>query len=99
MKYICIVFGDRHFKPIFGASIGNNLSLVVSCLCMVIFESQLVPNIPTPMKLWARYVDDIFVLFPNYHDHDDYLISLNMLFDSIQFTVECEQKFPFLDIP
>ena len=36
----------------------------------------------------ARYVDDIFVLFPN--DHDDYLIPLNMLSDSIKFTAEVE---------
>ena len=68
---------------------------------MEFFLFQLVPNIPTLIKLWASYVDDMFVFFsPNYHDLNDYLISLNMLSDSIKFTIqlECEQNIPFLDI-
>ena len=68
---------------------------------MILFlVSQLVPNIPTPIKFWARFVDDIFVLFPSNHDHNDFLISLNILSDSIKFTdeVESERKLPFLDI-
>ena len=52
----------------------NNLSPV---LIHGVLKSQLVPNIPTPLKLWARSIDDIFVSFPNDHNHVDYLISLN----------------------
>ena len=65
-----------------------------------VFEPKLVSNIPTPIELWALYVNDIFVKFPNDHDHDDFLISLNMLYGSIKFTVEVEymQNLPFLDI-
>ena len=94
------VFGDRYYKQIFGASMGNNLSPVVSCLYMEFFESQLVPYIPIPIRLWARYVDDIFVLFPSDHDPNDFLASLNLIYNSIKFTVEeeSEQKLPFLDI-
>ena len=36
------------------------------------------------------YADDIFVLFPNVNDHNDILISLNMISDSIKFRVEVE---------
>ena len=44
--------------------------------------------------------NDTFVLFPVDHEHDDYLISLNMISDSINFTVEVKykQKLTFLDI-
>ena len=40
------------------------------------------------------------MLFPNDHDHDHYLISLDLLSDSVNFTVEveCEKKLPVLDI-
>ena len=76
------------------------MSPVVSCLYMKFFETQLIPNLPTPINLWVRYIDDIFLLFPNDHDYDDYLRSLNMISDSIKFIVEVEseQKLPFLDI-
>ena len=60
---------------------GNNLSPVVSCLYMEFFQFQLVSNIPTAMKLWTCYDDDIFMLVTNDHDHDDYILSLNMLSD------------------
>ena len=54
LKKFCLtnnffVFGDRFYKQIFGASMGNNLSPVVSCLYMEFFESQLVPSIPIPI--------------------------------------------------
>ena len=84
------VFGDRFSKQNFGTSMGNNLSLVVSCLYMEFFQSQLVPSLPTSIRLWARYFDDIFVLFPNDHDPNDFLTSLKLLSDSLKFTVEEE---------
>ena len=49
------------------------------------------------MKLWARYVDDIFVLFPNDHNHNEYLV-LHTLSDFNKFSSEFEQKLPFLDV-
>ena len=55
-----------------------------------------VPNIPTPTKVWASYAEDLFVKFPS--NHDDYLMSLNKLSDSIKFRVECKRKLPLLDI-
>ena len=58
-------------------------------------------NIPTPIKLCVRYFYDTSLLFPNDQNHDDYLVSLNIIFDSIKFIVEveCEQlNLPFLDI-
>ena len=46
------------------------------------------------MKVLFNYIfflcDDIFVLFLNNHDHEDYFVSLNMLSDSIKITVEDE---------
>ena len=39
-------------------------------------ESQVVPNIPSPIRLWARHVDDIFVLFPNDSDSIKFIIAV-----------------------
>ena len=66
-------------------------------ICM---EFYLFPSIPTPMKLWAGYVNDVSVLFPNDHNQNYYFISLNVLSDSIEFTVEAiyDQKFQIVHI-
>ena len=76
---IFFVFVDQYFKQIFDASMENKLRPVVSRLWKEFLKSLLVLNIPTLMKLYARYVDDIFWLFPNDHNPDNYLISLYML--------------------
>ena len=105
---------STHFtEEIFKVPIGAFINLMKFCLTnkffvfgdryfkqILIFKFQLVPSILTPKSFWARSVDDIFVLIPNDLDHNDFLISLNMLSGSIEFTVEIEpeQKLPFLDI-
>ena len=82
-------FADWYFNKLF-----------VSGSLLHVHGVLLIPSIPTPIKLWGRYVDEKFVLFPNDHDHIDFLVSLNLHSDSIILTVEeeCEQKLPVLDI-
>ena len=65
---------DRYFNQKFAVSIFPNFYF-----CFLV--SQLVSNIPTTIERWARHVEDIFVLFLNGHDHDDYLMLLYMLSD------------------
>jgi hypothetical protein len=44
-------------------------------------------------SLWLRYVDDMFVVWPHGPSHlQDFLIHLNSLRPSIQFTMETESE-------
>ena len=52
-------------------------------------------------KVWKRYVDDTFVIWPHGRDHlNNFLTHINSLHSSITFTLEIEEKgrLPFLDV-
>ena len=51
-------------------------------------------------KIWKRYVDDTFVIWPHGRDYlNTFLDHINALHPSITFTVEVEEgKLPFLDV-
>ena len=92
-------FQDRFFKQKFGISMGSPLSPVLANLFMEYFESELLPTIGPQPKLWLRYVDDIFMLWPNDQDFNAFFNKVNDLVPSIKFTTEWENsgKMPFLD--
>ena len=79
---------------------GSPLSPVVANLYMEYFESELLPTLSLRPSMWARYVDDIFAIWP--HDRAEFpafLDALNALSPSIKFKVEWETDgvLPFLD--
>ena len=68
---------------------------------MEYYETQLFPNIlDTHENLWLRYVDDVFVIWPDSSDTDAFLESLNGLSPSITFKAEEENNgfISFLDV-
>ena len=80
---------------------GSPLSPVIANIFMESFENDALSSFRSQPKLWIRYVDDTFVLWPHgdtelnsFHDH------LNSQHPSIQFTKEEEidEKIPFLDV-
>ena len=80
---------------------GSPLSPVVANLYMEAFEQQALAKFPCKPRLWLRYVDDAFVVWPRkdyrlseFHDH------LNRQHPSIQFTMEEESgnRIAFLDV-
>ena len=57
-------------------------------------------DMPTP-RFWIRYVDDVLVIFNNGQEQvSNFLMFLNSLRESIQFTLEVEEsgRLPFLDL-
>ena len=93
-------FKDDFFEQCDGAAMGSPLSLVVANLYMEAFEERALSSSTLTPKLWLRYVDDTFVVWPHglssleeFHSH------LNQQHPSIQFTREDESecKILFLD--
>ena len=69
-------FQDRFFEQIDGAAMGSPLSPVVANLYMEAFETRALEQAPLRPRMWTRYVDDTFVLWPHsmedlqaFHDH------------------------------
>ena len=72
---------------------GSPLSQVVANLYMEAFEQHALAKFPCKPRLWLRYVDDAFAVWPHkdhhlseFHDH------LHSQHPSIQFTMEEESK-------
>lgn len=93
-------FNNEFYSQIFGMAMGNPLSPVLSNIYMEFFEKQFLPHILPPNAIWLRYVDDVFCVWPNGYNIDDFLDNLNSLVPSIKFTYESEQSMclPFLDV-
>ena len=92
-------FGDNFYRQKFGVAMGSPLSPVLAGLLMEYFESELLPALPGGVKLWLRYVDDVFVIWDSSANFDRYFQALNNLLSSIKFTVEwdVDKSIPFLD--
>ena len=78
---------------------GSPLSPVLANLFMEYFESELLPTIMPKPLLWLRYVDDIYLIWPNDQNFDLFFSRVNTLVPSIKFTTEWEEHdcLPFLD--
>lgn len=80
---------------------GSPLSPVVANIFMANFEEQAIDKSTYKPKLWLRYVDDTFVIWPHGKELlDAFLAHLNSQHRDIKFTMEVESKkqIPFLDI-
>lgn len=94
-------FQGRFFEQTDGAAMGSPLSPVVANLFMEAFETKALEQAPRRPKMWVRYVDDTFVLWPhNAEDLEAFHAHLNAINPSIQFTCEKEEEgtLAFLDV-
>ena len=74
-----------------GAAMVSPLSPVVANLYMEAFETKALRLAPLQPKLWVRYMDDTFVLWPHNEEELEIFHSLlNSIHPSIQFTHEEE---------
>jgi len=77
---------------------GSPLSPVVANLFMKAFEERALESAVLRPRIWLRYVDDTFVLWPHGEDKlDAFHNHLNAQHQSIQFTMEKESdgRIPF----
>ena len=80
---------------------GSPLSPVVANLYMEAFEERALSSSTLIPKLWLRYVDDTFVVWPHGRGTlDEFHSHLNVQHPSMQFAREEESggKIPFLDV-
>ena len=93
-------FQGNFYKQLHGAAMGSPCSPVVANIYMKYFEDlALGPELPIPIKVWKRYVDDIFSIIPK-GKRDIILNYLNSNAPHIKFTVEQPNAvgaIPFLD--
>lgn len=72
---------------------GSPLSLIIANIYMEHFELVALDSAPLRPKLWLRYVDDTFVIWPhNQTNLAHFLEHLNSIRESIQFTMEQESE-------
>ena len=93
--------GDKFYEQTDEAAMGSPLSPVIANLYLKNLEETAIQSAPSKPKLWVRYVDDTFVIWPHgpdrlqsFHQH------LNKQHPKIQFTVkeEKDDQLPFLDV-
>ena len=79
---------------------GNCLSPVLSNIYMEFYETRIANNIIPDDVYWVRFVDDTFTIWKIDHDIDQFLLELNSLVPSIEFTMEKETNnaISFLDV-
>ena len=93
--------GDQFFEQTEGTAMGSPLSPVVAGLFMEDFEQTALMTADREPKLWLRYVDDTFIVWPHGRTQlTTFLDHLNNLCEKIQFTMEIEEenRLPFLDV-
>ena len=94
-------FGDFIFRQCFGTPMGSPCSVYVSECAMALFESQLFETcVVSHPVLYARYIDDVFLLFDHVDHIEPFLRHANSINARLQFTHEHEHNatLPFLDI-
>ena len=79
---------------------GSPVSPVIANIYMESFEDRALTSAVNPPRWWKRYVDDTFVIMKKAHK-DEFLLHINSIDQSIQFTTEEAREdgsMPFLDM-
>ncbi|XP_046406340.1 uncharacterized protein LOC124171241 [Ischnura elegans] len=101
LKNIVFLWNGSFYEQTDGAAMGSPLSPVMANLFMEDFEAKAIETYQKKPKLWLRYVNDTFVVWPHGAEElDKSLCHLNQQHPRIQFTMEKEEdgKLAFLDV-
>ena len=92
-------FDNTIYRQIDGVAMGSPLGPTLANIFVGYYEEKLFSEISKPAVCF-RYVDDTFVIFQNEKESEEFLIRLNGLHSSFQFTFEKEKNnsLPFLDV-
>ena len=101
LHFTYFMFDGTFFDQVEEASLGSPLSPIVANPLMEAFEERALKSVALRPRMWVRYVDDTFVLWPHGEDKlETFHQHLNSQHPSIQFTMEKESegKISFLDV-
>ena len=93
-------FQGTFYKQTAGMAMGSPLSPVMANIYMEWFEEHAINTAVDKPKMWKRYVDDTFSIWPHGKEKlDIFLKHLNSIAPTINFTMEIEENnsLPFLD--
>ena len=97
-----ILFDGEYYKQTDGVAMGSPLGPTLANIFLGFHEQNWLNSCPTEFKpaYYARYVDDIFVLFHNPDDLVKFKEYMNNRHPNMHFTSETEENntLPFLDI-
>lgn len=101
MQSSYLVWQGQIYKQMEGAPMGLSLSVVMANAYMEHFEKVAIQTAHLKPRIWRRFVDDTYVIWPHGRDTlPAFLQHLNNISPSIKFTMEIEEdnQIPFLDI-
>ena len=93
-------FNGEYFDQVDGVAMGSPLGPLFANVFMSNFERLHMPALKEQgIRIWLRYVDDVFASVTNKEQVENILTFLNAQHPNIRFTVEHENqnKLPFLD--
>ena len=94
-------FQGQIYQQIQDTAMGSPLSPVIANIFMEDFETTALVTADYQPKVWKRYVDDTFVIWPHGREKlNAFLQHINSLHPNISFTMEIEKdhKIAFLDV-
>ena len=93
--------GDNFYEQRQGLAMGSPLSPILADLYMEWLEAKVkVQDKEGHIKMWKRYVDDVFAIIAKEGDPQSILDQANTLSETVKFTLEVEKEgtLPFLDV-
>ena len=96
-------FNDQHFLQILGTAMGTRMAPSYANLFMGKLEKEALKNAPFKPNVWWRFIDDIFMVWPEGEDNlKTFIHYLNSIHPTIKFTHEysnsLHQTLTFLDV-
>ena len=88
VNYNYFQFTDLIFQQIHGTAMGAAFSPTVANIFMSVTLRKFLNTQQQPPLLLARYIDDIFMVWPKNQDLDQFLYNLNNFHPNLHFTYE-----------
>ena len=99
INYNYFAFASLYFQQIHGTAMGAAFSPTVANIFMSVTLSRFLRTQPIQPILLARYIDDLFILWPERETVDAFLSELNSFHPNLKFThVQSESTIDFLDL-
>jgi hypothetical protein len=92
-------FDNRLYLQKTGTAMGSRMAPGYACIFVSQLEEEILKNAPIKIKLWKRYIDDIFcIIQASETEISEFTKWLNTQHQTIKFTQEYDPKgIPFLD--